>query len=106
MCRPSPKPLVPERIRKIEGSFSWIDHRLVTQGWFDALTRDEILTYLWWTTVGDKNGVSFYSDEKTAVRLKLAVSQIQAARQGLIGKRLIAFASGVTQVLALPGRCS
>lgn len=96
----SAEPIDP-RIRKIEGSFSWIDHRLITQGWFDALTRDEILLYLWWTTVGDKNGVSFYSDEKTASRLKVAVSEIQTARHGLVEKQLIAYRDGMTQVLAL-----
>lgn len=89
------------RIRKIEGSFSWIDHRLITQGWFDALSREEILLYLWWTTVGDKNGVSFYSDEKTASRLKVSVSDVQTARYGLIEKQLIAYRDGITQVLAI-----
>lgn len=104
MFRPSPKPLIPDRVRKISGSFSWIDHRLITQGWFDVLNRDEILTYLWWTTVGDENGVSFYSDEKTATRLKLSVPQIQMARQGLIEKQLVVYRSGVIQVLDLPRR--
>lgn len=99
-------PVDPAHIRKIEGSFSWIDHRLVTQGWFDCLSRDEILLYLWWTTVGDKNGVSFYSDEKIACRLKLSVREIRLSRQGLIEKGLIACRNGVVQVLPLPRRSS
>jgi hypothetical protein len=74
----------------------------VTQGWFDLLSRDEILLYLWWTTVGDKNGVSFYSDEKTSCRLKISVTEIRLARRGLIEKGLIASREGVVQVLSLP----
>lgn len=99
-------PVDPTRIRKIEGTFSWIDHRLVTRGWFDVLSREEILLYLWWTTVGDKNGVSFYSDEKTACRLKVSTTEIRLARQGLIEKGLIAYREGIVQVLSLPGRVS
>jgi hypothetical protein len=79
---------------------------LITQGWFDALSREEILLYLWWTTVGDRNGVSFYSDEKTACRLKVSVFEIKAARQGLIEKGLVARRNGLTQVLSLPRRTS
>ena len=54
MRRQTTGPVDPTRIRKIEGTFSWIDHRLITQGWFDVLSREEILLYLWWTTVGDQ----------------------------------------------------
>lgn len=105
MTRRGAKPIDP-RIRKIEGTFSWIDHRLVTQGWFECLSREEILLYLWWTTVGDRYGVSFYADEKTACRLKVSVSEIQTARHGLVEKQLIAYHNGLTQVLALPRRSS
>jgi len=95
-------PIDPNRIRKIEGTFSWIDHRLITHGWLEVLTRDEILLYLWWTTVGDRNGVSFYSDETIACRLKVSVPEIKEARYGLIEKGLIAYQNGLTQVLSLP----
>ena len=47
-------------------------------------------------------GVSFYSDEKTACRLKVSVFEIKAARQGLVEKGLIAYRNGLTQVLSLP----
>lgn len=101
------KPVTPidrDRIRRLEGTFSWIDHRFVTGGWIDSLSRDEILLYLWLVAVGDRNGVSFYSNEKTAARLKMAVDVIEQARAGLIRKGLVAHRYGITQVLALPGR--
>lgn len=106
MRRQTTGPVDTTRIRKIEGTFSWIDHRLITQGWLDVLSREEILLYLWWTTVGDRMGVSFYSDEKAAVRLKVSVGEIRTVRQGLIEKGLIAYRNGITQVLALPRRSS
>lgn len=102
MYRSSPKPLILDRIRKITGSFSWIDHKLITQGVFDGLSSLEILLYLWWTLVGDRYGVSFYSDEKTATRLKISVPHVHMARKGLVSKNLIAYQSGITQVLSLP----
>lgn len=96
------EPIDHKRIRKITGSFSWIDHRFVTGGWIDLLNREEILLYLWLVAVGDRNGISFYSDEKTAVRIKLSVDSICESRNGLIQKGLIVFKNGITQVLALP----
>lgn len=102
MRRETTGPVDPSRIRKIEGTFSWIDHRLITQGWLDVLSREEILLYLWWTTVGDRNGVSFYSDEKAACRLKVSTAEIREARRLLVEKGLIAYRDGITQVLALP----
>lgn len=96
------EPIDHKRIRKITGSFSWIDHRFVTGGWIDLLSMNEILFYLWLVAVGDRNGVSFYSDEKTAARIKMSVDFICESRNGLIQKGLIVFKSGITQVLALP----
>jgi hypothetical protein len=88
------------RIRTIRGSFSWIDHRFIPM--MVDLTRDENLLYLWLVAVGDRQGVSFYSDEKTASRIKLTVREIVEARRGLITRGLIAWRDGASQVLALP----
>lgn len=33
----------PDRIRKITGSFSWIDHRFISGGFIRNLSREEIL---------------------------------------------------------------
>lgn len=89
------------RVRKISGSFSWIDHRFVSGGWIDLLDPAEILLYFWLVAVGDRFGISFYSTEKTADRLKLSTDRIQKARSGLMDKNLVAFKNGVYQVLPL-----
>ena len=38
-------PINPDRIRRITGSFSWIDHRLLSDGFLSAMTGEEILIY-------------------------------------------------------------
>lgn len=99
-CRKHVTPIDP-RVRKIAGSFSWIDHRFISKGWIDLLEPAESLFYFWLVAVGDRFGVSFYSIEKTADRLKLSTDRIQKARSGLVDKNLIAFKNGVYQVLPL-----
>ena len=95
-------PIHPSRIRRIEGSFSWLDHRLITRGWLDRLTREEILLYLFWVLVGDRLGVSFYASETIAARLKVSVAEIEQARSGLVAAGLLAYRRGIVQVLSLP----
>src|SRR3989304_4094740 len=53
------KLLCPDRVRKIEGSFSWIDHRFVTEGFLHDLSMIEILLYFFLIAVSDRHGLSF-----------------------------------------------
>lgn len=95
-------PIDKKLIRRIKGSFSWIDHRFVAKRWIDLLEAEEIYLYFWFIAVGDRDGVSFYSDEKTASLLKMPVATIHKARNGLVKKRFVVYKNGITQVLALP----
>jgi len=103
---PGRAPIFPDRIRKIRGSFSWIEHRFVHDGFLAALSRDELLLYYFLVTVGDRNGVSYYDYEKICQLLKLDVDTYIRARDGLIARQLIAYHNGVFQVLPLPERSS
>ena len=98
----SKQPIMPERIRHISGSFSWLDHRLLTQGFLAAMTSAEILLYCFLVLVGDKNGVSFYSYDQICQLLKLEVADYIAARDRLLQRSLIAHQQGRFQVLELP----
>ena len=100
----SKQPIVPERIRHISGSFSWIDHRILTNGFLNAMTRHEILLYFFLVLVGDKNGVSFYSYDKICQLLKIELADYIQARNLLIQRSLIAFQQGRFQVLELPSQ--
>jgi hypothetical protein len=98
----SKQPIVPERIRKISGSFSWIDHRILTDGLLNAMTSHEMLLYFFLVLVGDKHGVSFYSYDKICQLLKLELAEYIQARDRLIQRSLIACHQGRFQVLELP----
>ena len=98
----SPKPLVPKRVRKIQGSFSWIDHRLITGGFLEPLTPLEILLYFFLVAVGDRQGLSFYHDDRLGRLLKIDLAALGKARRGLIEQSLLAYDPPLYQVLALP----
>jgi len=94
--------LDPERVRKIEGSFSWIDHRFITGGFLRELSTLEILLYLFLIAVSDRNGLSFYYDDRIASLLKVDLSALGQAREGLVLRSLIAYEAPLYQVLSLP----
>jgi hypothetical protein len=94
--------LHPERLRKIEGSFSWIDHRFVTGGFLRDLSTLEILLYLFLVAVSDRNGLSFYHDDRIASLLKIDLSALGQAREGLVLRSLVAYQPPLYQVLSLP----
>ncbi len=94
--------LHPERLRKIEGSFSWIDHRFITGGFLRDLSTLEILLYLFLVSVSDRNGLSFYHDDRMASLLKIDLPALGQAREGLVLRSLLAYESPLYQVLSLP----
>jgi len=91
-----------DRLRKIEGSFSWIDHRFITGGFLQDLSTIEILLYLFLVTVSDRNGISFYHDDRVCSLLKIPLTSLGEAREGLIMRSLIAYEPPIYQVLSLP----
>lgn len=95
-------PIDPNRIRRITGSFSWMDHRLISGGFLAAMSQAEILLYFFLVLVGDKNGVSFYSYDKICALVKMDVDSFIRARNQLIDKSLLASDNGRFQVLQLP----
>ena len=96
------KILVPERIRHIEGSFAFIPHRFLTDGFFAALSHHELLVYLFLIMAADRYGLSFYGCNSMCSLLGLTVEQYLKARDGLLKKDLIAFDGTIFQVLSLP----
>ena len=96
------KILAPERIRQIEGSFSFIPHRFLTDGFLAALSQHELLLYLFLIVAADRYGLSFYSCNSICSLLGFAVDQYLKARDGLVDKDLIAFDGTIFQVLSLP----
>ena len=55
------KVLNPNRLRRIEGGFSFIPHRFLTDGFLDPLDQIEILLYMFLCLASDRYGLSFHS---------------------------------------------
>ena len=90
------------RIRRIDGGFSFIPHRFLTDGFLASLQQPELLLYVFLVLAADRYGLSYYSYERICSFLQLSVDQYIAARDGLVKKDLIAFDGTLFQVLQLP----
>ena len=96
------KVLDPNRVRRIDGGFSFIPHRFLTDGFLSALSQKEILLYVFLILASDRYGLSFYSYDAICSFLQISLDQYIEARDGLISKDLIAFDGTLFQVLDLP----
>ena len=80
-----------DRIRHLpKEGWSWIDRRFVREKARD-LDRDSILLYFFLAAVGDKHGLSFFSDVTIAGRLRMTEASLQRARVELERHDLIAY---------------
>jgi hypothetical protein len=96
------KVLVSDRVRSIEGSFSFIPHKFITKGFLSVLSQHELLVYIILVLVGDRFGLSYYSQDRLCTMLKMTIDDFIHARNGLIQKSLIDFDGFMFQVLSLP----
>ncbi len=101
----------PQRVRRIENSFAWVDHRLLRNGYIELMTHHDQVLYLFLVLVADRHGVSFYRKEKICDRLGLDWSEFEVARDRLIDFKLVAFEpysastpNGYYQVLPVDSR--
>lgn len=90
------------RIRRIDGGFSFIPHRFIADGFLTYLDQIEILLYLFLCIVSDRYGLSFYSYDTICSYLQLTLEELHEATDGLVEKDLIDFDGTIFQVLDLP----
>jgi hypothetical protein len=98
------KILKPDRVRRINGGFSFIPHRFVSDGFLSSLSQEELLLYLFLILVSDRHGLSFYAYDSICSLLQITADQYIDARNALIKKDLIAFDGTIFQVLDLPSK--
>ena len=91
-----------QRIRRIDGGFSFIPHRFLTDGFLSALNPHQLLLYFFLVMAGDRYGLSFYSYDSICSLLQMSMDQYLQARHALIEKDLIDFDGTIFQVLDLP----
>ena len=96
------KPLDLKRIRKISGSFAFIEHRFLRDGFWATLGHRELLLYLFLVLVADRKGLSYYGYDKICSLLRISVEEYMDARDALIDQDLVAFDGTLFQVLSLP----
>ena len=96
------KPLYPQRVRRINGSFAFIEHRFLRHGFWEDLSHHELLLYIFLVLVADRKGLSYYSYDKICTLLRISVDEYIIARNALIESDLIAFDGYLFQVLSLP----
>lgn len=97
-------PILPDRVRKIDGGFSFVPQRFLHEGFFASLTPNEAALYLLLVIAGDREGVSFYHADRLCSLLQMDLNSYLESRNGIIEKDLIAFDGIRFQVLSLPER--
>ena len=95
------EPILHQRITKIQGSFAWIPHSFLRNGFWSSLDHHELLLYLFLVLAADRLGVSYYSFDKICSLLDINTDEYILARNQLIDKDLIAFDGHLFQVLSL-----
>jgi len=96
------KPLKSDRVRQINDSFAFIEHRFLRHGYWATLSHHELLLYFFLILVADRQGLSFYSYDKICTLLTITLDDYILARDSLINKELLAFDGTYFQVLSLP----
>jgi len=94
--------LNPKRIRKINGSFAFIEHCF--RDWIKPLSPDELLVYFFLVLAADDQGLSYYGPDTICSQLKIGIHQYRQALKGLIARDLVAYREPLFQVLSLPER--
>ena len=85
-------------------SYSIIDHQLLHAGHLARLSHEALSLYLFLVVVGDRDGRSFYGQERVCSVLRLNGRRYNEARRELLNARLIAERGPYTWVLNLGGK--
>jgi len=93
--------LRPDRLRQVPAGFSWVDHRLVRNDYLSRCDCCALALYLFLVTVGDAEGLSYYSDAAICRRLHLQPEELKSARTRCDKPDLIAYQRPLYQVLSL-----
>jgi hypothetical protein len=97
-----PQPIRGDRVRTVEKPFAWIPCRILMNGLFGDLSDEAKLLYLFLCLAADRQGLSFYGDQRIQSYFQLETFAIDEAKQELIQKDLIAYDGHLYQVLSLP----
>ena len=98
-------PILPARLRSIAGqSFAFIPHRFLREGFFCSLSAEQLRLYVFLVLAADRDGMSFYHQDRICSTLEVGLDDYLEARNGLLAKDLVAFDGTHFQVLSLPAQ--
>jgi len=96
--------LCSHRLRRVRQPFGWVDARLIRENWLRDCSPTAWALYLFWVTVADAQGLSYYADPSVAQRLRIPVEAVTAGRAELLRAGLLAYEPPLVQVLSLDRR--
>lgn len=96
------KVLIEPRLRRrIPAHFTWVDHRLVRNGYVRKCSIRALGFYLFLVTVSDCDGLSYYGERRISQELDIPEELVSSLRQELVSARLVAYEEGIYQLLGL-----
>ncbi len=81
--------------------FSWVDQRVVRDGYVFRCSSEALGLYLILVAVADRNGLSFYRDRSIGKLLRCNEERIRMLRRELVDGDLVAYRAPFYQVLSL-----
>jgi hypothetical protein len=72
-------------------SYSIIDHQFLHEGYFEKLSHESLILYLFLVLVGDKNGSSYWADPTITKLVRLDKLKLNSARMELMAEGLITY---------------
>jgi hypothetical protein len=93
--------LCSQRVRQVRRPFGWVDARLIREDWLRDCSPTAWALYLFWVTVADAQGLSYYADQSVAQRLHISAQTVNAGRAELLRAGLLAYEPPLVQVLSL-----
>lgn len=72
-------------------SYSIVDHELLHGKYLHHLSHESMVLYLFLVVVGNRDGMSFYSDKTITEILRMESDLLSNARNQLISKNLIEY---------------
>ena len=103
--------MVEGRVRALGNAtgFGWLDARLFRDGWLEVLTAEDLAVYALLCLVADRQGMSWYRQDRIRAALGLAERSVWQALGRLEALDLVAYrpfhvhaSEGFRQVLSVP----
>jgi hypothetical protein len=94
----------PGQIRQVPEHFSWVDHRIIRNHRLQGSPVGSWALYLFLLTVGDSEGLSYYSVKSICERTCMDEDELGAALRDLIQRNLVAYQAPFFQVLEVGNR--